>query len=140
MPTSAACLELSTTAVDFGTLPLGAVDQLGAPDVDVTNCSGVSGTILARGTDATAAGALWALTDAAATCADTLGTDAYRLALHEGVQGSTAVWQLSTSNKELLVVPAGFYAPFEAAIDTACPGSTGAGATMTMQIVFVATE
>jgi hypothetical protein len=137
VPTSAACLELSTSAIDFGTLPLGALDQPATPDVVVTNCAGVSETILARGTDATATGAAWTLTDAGATCADTLGTDTYRLGLE--ASGGSLV-QLSTTNKTLQSLEAGASGTHTARIDTACPGSTGGGTTMTMQIVFVATE
>jgi len=137
VPTSAACLELSTTAIDFGTLPLGVVGQPASPDVVVTNCSGVSETILARGTDASATGAAWTLTDAAATCADTLGSDTYRLGLEAS---GGALVQLSTTNKTLQPLESGASGTHTARIDTACPGSSGAGTTMTMQIVFVATD
>jgi hypothetical protein len=112
----------------------------GTPDIEVTNCSASATTLLARGTDATAPGASWALVKSSATCADTLGVDAYHLALLEGVQGSTAAWQLGTTNTELLDVPAGLAAPFWPTIDAACPGSSGAGQQMSMQIIFLATE
>jgi hypothetical protein len=137
VPESAACLELSTAAVDFGTLPLGTTGEPATPDITVTNCSGLSGTILARATDATATGAAWTLSDAAATCADTLGLDSYRLGLQSG---TAAPVQLSTTNKTLGTLEATASAAHTALIDTACPGSTGGGTTMTMQIVFVATE
>lgn len=139
IPSSAACIQLSTTAVDFGTLPLGSSDERGNPDVNVTNCSGVTATFFARGTDATGTGAAWALDDSTATCADTLGVDRYHLTLQEGVSGSTASWRLGTTNKVLQDVPAGVYAPYWPMIDTACPGSSGGGTTMSMQIIFVAT-
>lgn len=137
VPTSAACLELSVTTIDFGTLPLGAVGQPAGPDVVVTNCSGVSATIFARGTDATTTGAAWAVTDVDATCAGTLGVDTYRL----GLQPETGpVVQLSETNKAVQSLDAGASASQTALIDTACPGSAGAGETMTMQIVLLATE
>jgi hypothetical protein len=136
VPTSAACLELSTAAVDFGTLPLGAEDQPGTPAVTVTNCSGLTETVLARATDATSAGATWALDDSAATCAGTLGTDKFHLDLRE----SATTVRLSTTNKQLETLGSGSAVDHTARISTACPGSSGAGATMTMQIVFVATE
>lgn len=139
IPSSAACLELSTSTIDFGTLPLGSTDERGNPDVNVTNCSGATATFFARGTDATGSGAAWTLADSGATCADTLGVDSYHLSLQEGVSGSTALWRLGTTNKVLLDVPAGFFAPFWPMIDTACPGSSGGGTTMSMQIIFVAT-
>lgn len=139
IPSSAACIELSTTAVDFGTLPLGSADARGNPDINVTNCSGVTATFFARGTDATGNGAAWALVDNDATCADTLGVDNYHLSLQEGVSGSTALWRLGTTNKVVQDVPAGVYAPYWPQIDTACPGSSGGGLTMSMQILFLAT-
>jgi hypothetical protein len=139
IPSSAACIELSTTSVDFGTLPLGSTDARGNPDVNVTNCSAVGATFYARGTDATGNGAAWALDDTTATCADTLAADSYHLSVREGVSGSTALWQLDTNNKVLQDVPAGSYAPYWPTIDTACPGSSGGGLTMSMQILFLAT-
>lgn len=139
IPSSAACVELSTAAVDFGTLPLGSTDERGTPDVNVTNCSAVGATFYARGTDATGTGAAWTLDDSTATCADTLAVDSYHLTLQEGVSGSTALWRLGTTNKVLQDVPAGVYAPYWPTIDTACPGSSGGGLTMSMQILFLAT-
>jgi hypothetical protein len=137
IPTSAACIELSTTSVDFGTLPLGSTDARGNPDIDVASCSGVTQTYFARGTDAIGpGGAAWALDDSSAACADSLGVDTYHLTLKDG--GSPTVWRLGTTNKPLMQVQAGVV-PFEPTIDTACPGSSGAGTTMSMQIVFLAT-
>jgi hypothetical protein len=135
VPASAACLELSTSAIDFGTLPLGTVDAPATPDITVTNCSGSSESIYASATDASGPNALWTLTDAAASCADTLGLDAYRLRL---AGGGTPV-ELSTVNKSLGSVGAGLGSTQTARIDLACPGSTGAGTTMTFQITFLAT-
>lgn len=140
MADSSLCLELSTASIDFGQRQFGDEGVRGSPDIDVTNCSETTTTLLARGTDAAATDASWALVKSGASCADTLGTDAYHLALREGVQGSTAVWQLGTANTELLDLPAGGVAPFWPTLDAACPGSSGAGQRMSMQIIFVATE
>ncbi|TAJ99310.1 MAG: hypothetical protein EPO36_12360 [Chloroflexota bacterium] len=138
VPASAACLELSTSAIDFGTLPLGSVDSPATPDITVTNCSGLSETIYASGTDATGpAGAHWSLTDADAACAAlTLGLDAYRLRLADG----GVPVELSTSNKSLGSLSSGLGTTDTARIDLACPGSTGAGTTMTLQILYLATS
>ncbi|MCI0346723.1 MAG: hypothetical protein L0221_14970 [Chloroflexi bacterium] len=138
VPASAACLELSTTAIDFGTLPLGSVDGPATPDITVTNCSGANETIYASGTGATGpGGAAWALTDAAATCADlSLGLDNYRLRL----AGEFATVDLSTANKALDLLGPALGSTHTARIDLACPGSTGAGTTMTLQIMFLATS
>jgi Tol biopolymer transport system component len=136
---SAACLELSTTSVSFGTLPLGSTNAPATPGIDVSNCSAEPETMLARGTDATGTNASWTLTDAAATCETTLGLDAYRLGLDPGPLGSLV--QLSADNKTLSDAAApGAVLSNTAVIDTACSGSSGAGTTMTMQIVFVATD
>lgn len=138
IPSSAACLELSTTAVDFGTLPLGSINEQASPEITVTNCSGISETVLARGTGATGPAAQWTLTDAAAACDTTLGTDAYRLGLDTGP--AAGFIQLSTNNKTLYRVAPGGAPSNVPVIDTACPGSSGGGMTMTMSIIFVATE
>jgi hypothetical protein len=134
IPSSAACIEISTAGVDFGTLPLGAVDAAGSPVVRVTNCSGLGATIYARGTSASDGAASWSLTDASASCADTLGLDAYRLRL----VGSDAV-QLSTDNKSLGTFSGATGADHTARIDMACPGSSGAGSVMSLQLLFLAT-
>jgi hypothetical protein len=134
VPSSAACLEISTQGVDFGTLPLGAVDAAGSPEVRVTNCSGIGATIYARGTDATSADGSWDLIDAAVSCADSLGQDSYRLRL----VGSESV-QLSTDNKALGTYPGATGADHTPRVDTACPGSSGAGSTMSLQLIFLAT-
>jgi hypothetical protein len=140
MADSTLCLELSTSTIDFGNRQFGATDVRGNPDINVTNCSESPMTLLGRGTDATAPGATWSLVDNAATCADTLGTDTFHLTLKEGVSGSTAAWRLGKTDSELLEVPAGAYAPFWPTIDAACPGSSGAGLELSMQISFTAIE
>ena len=134
VPSSAACLEVSTSGVDFGTLPLGAVDAAGSPVVRVTNCSGIGATIYARGTDASSGDATWSLTDSGASCADSLGLDAYRLR----VVASGSV-QLSTDYKSLGAFPGATGADQTARLDMACPGSSGAGSVMSLQLIFLAT-
>ena len=135
---SAACLELSTSSVSFGTLALGAESQAASPAVTVTNCSGSPGSLLARGTDASGPGSAWALTDATATCSDTLGMDTYRLGLSSSDLGGP-LW-LSTENKAVQGLAAGQSTDHTVSIFTACPGSSGGGETMTMQINYLATE
>jgi plastocyanin len=139
VPSSAACLELSVTSISFGTLPLGAEDQPATPSVIVTNCSGLAGTLLASGTNAVSAapGASWSLVDSAATCADTLGTDSYHLSLASAEANPVA---LGTTNKQVQTLAAGASTTHVAHIDTACPGSSGAGEIMGMVITFLVTE
>jgi uncharacterized protein len=135
---SAACLQLSANAVDFGTLALGAENQPAAPDVTVTNCSGSAGTLLASGTDATGPGASWALDDTSQTCTGTppLATDRYHLLV---APPSLPAVALSTASKTVQTLPAGASTVHTMRISTACPGSSGAGRTMSMQINYTAT-
>jgi hypothetical protein len=135
IPSSAACIEISTAAVDFGTLPLGAADQPGTPDITVTNCSGLGSDIYAHGSDASGTGAAWSLADSAETCADTLGTDRYRL----GLEQAGTETDLSTTNKLLESLTSGAAGTHTARISTACPGSTGSGTVMSMTVTFLAT-
>jgi hypothetical protein len=125
--------------VDFGTVRLGSTDQPANPDFAILNCSGLSGTFYVRGTDAAGPGAVWSLDDSSATCADTLALDTYHLSLKENLSGSTASWRLGTSNKVLQDFAGGQASLYLPLIDTACPGSTGGGTTMSMQILFLAT-
>lgn len=134
---SAACLELSTTSIDFGSLTLGAVDQPATPAVTLTNCSSVGESLLARGTNASGTGAAWTLVDSAATCADTLGLDSYHLSLASA--GLAGPLGLSTTNKAVQTLAAGEDVDHTARISTACPGSTGAGVVMSMQIHYLVT-
>lgn len=138
IPSSATCIELSTTSVSFGTVPFGSEGASATPNIGVTNCSAASASIYARGTDADdGADAHWALVDSTATCADTLGLDAFRLGLvsHQSAEETG----LSTTNKLLETQPAGATPVFHLTTVTPCPGSTGSGSTMSMQVIFVAT-
>jgi hypothetical protein len=136
VPSAALCLELSTTSVSFGTLPLGAESEPATPQITVTNCAEIGETILASGTDATGEGALWNLVDSTDTCATALGLDNYRL----GLQGNAGTVGLATTGKSVGTLDAGGDESHTALIYTACPGSSGAGTTMSMQIVFTAVE
>lgn len=135
---AAACIELSASAIDFGTLALGAQNAPGTPGITVTNCGGADATILASGTNATGTGAAWTLVDSAETCADTLGTDNYHLDLATPLGASIAT--LSGTNKEVGTLAGAATVDHVARISTACPGSSGAGQSMSMQITYVATN
>jgi hypothetical protein len=135
---AAACLELSATSVAFGTLALGAEHAPATPGITVTNCGDGDATVFASGTNASGTGAAWNLVDSSATCADTLGTDNYHLGLTTPVGASIAT--LSTENKEVGTLPAAGSVDHVAEISTACPGSSGAGQTMSMQISYLATN
>lgn len=135
---AAACIELSTGSVDFGTLALGAEDQAGTPGITITNCSDSDASLMASGTNAAGTGATWNLIDSAATCADTLGSDNYHLGLVDSA--GAPITKLSTENKELGTLLASSSADQGARIWTACPGSSGAGRVMSMQINYLATS
>jgi len=134
---AAACIELSTASVDFGTLALGAENQAGAPGITITNCGDADASLMASGTNAFGQGATWNLVDSSATCADTLGLDNYHLALADTT--GTPIATLSSENKELGTLLAAGSTDQVARISTACPGSSGAGKVMSMSINYVAT-
>jgi hypothetical protein len=134
---SAACIELNTNGIDFGALSLGAEDQPASPTITVTNCSGTGETLYARGTDASGPSSAWSLVDSTATCADTLGLDTYRLSL--ATASLPAPLGLSTLNKTVQSLNPGEDVDQVARIHTACPGSSGAGVVMTMQIHYLVT-
>jgi hypothetical protein len=134
---SAACVELSTAAIDFGNLSLGAEDAPATPTITITNCSGVGESLFAAATDASGTSSHWSLVDSSATCADTLGLDNYRLSLAS--PALAAPLSLSTSNKAVQSLASAQAVDHTARIFTACPGSTGAGRVMTMFINYLVT-
>jgi len=135
---AAACLEISTTSVDFGTLSLGAEDAPANPAIDVTNCGDGYETLLASGTNATGTNVTWNLVDSAATCATALGTDNYRLGL--STPGGTPIASLATENKAVGTLALDESTTHSARIWTACPGSTGSGSVLNMQINYLVTN
>lgn len=140
MAPSAVCLELSTTSVDFGTRLFGEVGAPSSPLIGVSNCGGIGEVILVRGTDATGPNAsAWSLVDVGACQTGVLGTDQFRLRLESQAVPDVFV-DLTTENDTLGALGAGSTVQHEAQIDTPCPGSTGAGEVMSMQIVFTAIE
>jgi hypothetical protein len=135
---AAACLEISTTAVDFGTLALGAENAPGSPEIVVTNCGDGPESLLASGTNATGTNASWTLVDSTETCADTLGIDRYHLGL--ATQAGVPIANLATENKDVGTLATDGSASHSARISTACAGSSGTGATLDMQINYLVTN
>jgi Glycine rich protein len=139
MAQSVVCLELSTGAVDFGTRQFGDVGIAAAPGVTATNCGGLNEDILAHGTDASGTGpTAWTLDDTGTCTGGTLPADHFGLALER--QDTNAQVRLSATNKALETLSGGAAIDHLARIDTPCPGSSGAGVVMSMQMTFVATE
>jgi hypothetical protein len=140
MASAAVCLELSTTSIDFGTRRFGEVGAPSSPLIGVSNCGGIGEVILVRGTNATGPNAsAWSLVDVGACQTGVLGTDKFRLRLESQAIPDVFV-DLTTENDTLGALGAGSTVQHEAQIDTPCPGSTGAGEVMSMQIVFTAIE
>jgi hypothetical protein len=137
VPASAACLELDTTSVSFGTVPLGSELVTGTPQIQYSNCGGIDQTVFARGSDAAGAGAAWNLVDFTSCDDPAMGTDNYGLGLKLSPDANL---QLSETNQELAFQPPGAINSNEALISTACPGSGGGGTTMSMSIILLATE
>jgi hypothetical protein len=135
---AAACLEISTTAIDFGTLSLGDENEAGSPTIQLTNCGDGYETLNAAGTDATGGTTHWSIVDSSATCADTLGLDNYRLGLAS--PGGALIAGLGTANKEVGTLAMDASATHEARIWTACPGSSGSGTVLNMQINYLVTN
>jgi hypothetical protein len=139
MAQSAVCLELSTTSVDFGTRQFGDVAIAATPGVIATNCGGIGEDVLAHGSNATGAGPTsWTLDDTGTCTGGTLAADHFGLAIER--QDTSAQVRLSGANKALETLTGGAAIDHLARIDTPCPGSSGAGVVMAMQMTFVATE
>jgi hypothetical protein len=139
MSASLVCLELSTDSIDFGTRQFGDVGIAAAPGVTVTNCGGIGEDVLAHGSDATGSGpTTWTLDDAGSCAGGTLPIDHYGLALER--LDTNALLRLATTAKALETLAGGAALDHLARIDTPCPGGSGAGVVMSMQITLVATE
>jgi hypothetical protein len=139
VPVSGACLQLSTSAVSFGTVPLGSVGQPATPAITVSNCGSSPESIVASGSDATAANALWTLDESAETCdSPNYTTDHYHLDITSADLAGPV--RLSTTNKPVQDLTAGATSDHTLKIDTACRGSSGSGRTMTMQVTYTAIE
>ena len=128
-----------SAAVDFGTLQFSLPNSTGAlagaPNMVVTNCSSASETILAHGTDATAAGAPRTLTTVA-QCGVSGTPNQYNLGLRLPSGGDTF---LSTSNLSLGSIPPAQGLTRTPLLRMPCTGSGGAGQAMNMSYVFTAT-
>jgi hypothetical protein len=137
VPSAALCLELSTSAVSFGTLALGAENAAATPEIVVSNCGDAAEELFASGTDASGTNAAWTLVGSTATCADSLGPDAYHLGL--ATPAGAAIVGLAQGIQDVGPLAGSGSVTHVPRIWTACPGSTGAGTTMSMQINYLAT-
>lgn len=124
--------QFSTSTTTVTTVPAGTKPT-------VTNCSNQTENIMARGGPATGATPNWTLQGPALNCAT--GSNAYR---HEIKQsGGTSVLALSTTDQTWeSAVPgtggSGNTRPLDSILTMPCTGSSGGGATMTVQIFLTA--
>jgi hypothetical protein len=136
-PPANACITVAPAAtIDFGTGMLskpGAVVSLaGDQTITVTNCGTQSETILVRGTSATASGTTWDLTGGDPCAA---GPDKFGLSLTI----AELSLRVGAANKTVGTLAPGQTLTRRARILMACSGSSGAGQTLTAQLVFTAT-
>ena len=122
--------------VSFGTLPFNAFGNEnvsdGSPDIQVTSCASGAQTLLARGTDATGAGALWFIFDDATS----ENPNRYKLGLGNTPAGTTFLF---LTNKTVGSVAVGATTTFTPKLVMPIDGSSGNGQTMTMTYLFTAT-
>lgn len=134
-----ACIELSTTAVSFGTLGFAVEEAPATPDVTITSCSTTQIQVNASATDATGSGATWTLVNDGSTCGGSpdLGTDQYRLGITGPLfaDGPVALDKLETSVAGLAEGESETQTPV---IWMPCPGSTGDGQRMEFFINYTA--
>jgi hypothetical protein len=136
-PPATACITVSPSAtIDFGTGMLskpGAVVSLpGNQSITVTNCGTESETIVVRGASATGSGTTWDLTDGDPCAA---GANRFGLLLTIGELSL----RVTGANRTVGTLDPGQTLTRKARILMACSGSSGAGETLTTQLVFTAT-
>lgn len=143
------CILISPPTVDFGSMAFrdGSeeyADLVANPQtIGYTNCSEAAENIFARGTnaaDANGATASWALDPGLASCPQT--PDVFGMALTDATLGGV---QLALDNAQLEGALAPALAPGATGgfnmwhVIMPCTGSSGAGATMAMSVIFTAT-
>jgi len=144
---AAPCLTVSLTAgatqLDFGTTPFGGGSSY-SNGISLTNCASAAENISARGTNATSttSTASWTLQDSPRTCPSTpnvyvLATQAWN---SDGTLtlGPGSATFLSTSDKPLVSGLSPGSRPVFTSISVPCPGSAGAGETMSFQFIYTA--
>jgi hypothetical protein len=140
------------TAVDFGTKPfwasatLAPIGYTAQPYLTIQNCGGGAEKIYARGTDAAGLnGPSWALSDTYyGSICPAVGPNVYSLAIRTG-NPANVFTSLSKTNKQLPLDTGGIsdwgagYSQIDALeLYMPCTGSSGAGATMAMQVTYTA--
>jgi hypothetical protein len=139
----AACLTISSTEVDFGTLSFssdGANPSQGVEAISYTNCGGAIERIFGRGTDAAEVGGstTWTLGTTTGLCPER-GLNTFRAGAGS-TTSSNVGGLLSTVDAQLETVAGGAAGQVNVLyVSMPCTGSDGSGATMSFQAIFTAT-
>jgi hypothetical protein len=142
----AACITLSQTTVNFGSLNFStsagnnAAGQLAG---SITNCGQSTESILARGTDATNTTTTWSLVDATGLPTpvnpcdlSSPNTNKYFLFTFPGALSTVF---LTTTNKAFNTMAAGANSALTVGVVMPCTGSSGAGQTLNFSYIYTAT-
>jgi hypothetical protein len=138
---AAACLTVSPTAVDFGTLELTPPDLAARASatppatatVTLRNCAAQPETVLVKGGPATGAGVNWALAPTADVCA---GPNLFIQGVRDLSRGER---RLTANEQPLKSLAPGAGEPVMLTLVPPCAGSTGAGQSITVKYTFTAT-
>jgi hypothetical protein len=140
---ASACLIVSPTAVDFGTMQFTqpavaprSVDSLPAATatVSVRNCSSQAETVLVRGGPVTGGGITWSHAPPGADpCA---GPNLFVQGVRDAARSER---RLSLADQVLKTLPAGATEPVTLTLVPPCSGSVGAGTALTVTYTFIAT-
>lgn len=131
------CITVSPTTIQFGThaFSAGSESTTGAAAIGYASCAPIAEKIFAKATDATGADATWSLTSAWICNA----VNTYNVRIWQTTSPSALV-QLTKANQELESLGVGATGTFGYfGLAMPCTGSSGAGQTMSLQVIFTAT-
>jgi hypothetical protein len=138
-----ACLQLSSTAASFGTLPFSTRTQTssgqGSPTPTFQNCGNFNETISIAGSDASGPNTSWSLTNQAGNpCIKADGStqiNVYGLSYDAQPVGSA---QISKTATPISTYAAGATTPLALTLSMPCVGSAGDGQTVSFSVNLTA--
>jgi len=138
-----ACLQLTNTAVSFGTLPFSTRTQTssgqGNPTPTFQNCGNLNESISISGTDASGLNTTWNLTNKVGNpCFDAAGAqqvNVYALAFDAPPVGLV---RISKTPTPIATYGAGVTTPLALRLDMPCVGSSGDGQTVSFSVNLTA--
>jgi len=139
-----ACLQLSSTAVNFGTLAFSTRTQgssgQGSPTPSFQNCGNFNETISIAGTDATGTNTLWQLSNkyGGNPCFDSAGAaeiNVYGVAFNAAPVGGARITKVATP---ISTYAAGATTPLALTLDMPCIGSSGDGQVVSFSVNLTA--